>query len=143
MTFDFLRLYHKSVQKSREMKKVICDTMTSTLTKVENESVLTDQISKMMNTLEQDFDSQVQYLRVFILGVITMSLFWVIALFNLVLGEKQYETAMVDFFSKPFRIVFAKSYAGLQEHLANQLTVELLNHLIKDSLETMADRKDK
>lgn len=143
MTLDFLRLYRKAIQKSREMKKLVLSTITNVLAEDTLIPTSKEQLSKFVETLENDFNSQISYLRVFLVGIFTMFMFWPIALFNLVFGEQIYEKAMLDSFSKPFRIVFANLYLQIQEYLASQLTTELFNDLIESSLETMTDRKDK
>lgn len=142
MTLDFIRLYYKAIQLGQEMKKVVLSTITEVLSE-DSDTVPNKQLSKFVETLEQDFNSQISYPRIFLVGSLTMSMFWVIALFNLLFAEKVYEQAMIDFFSKPFRIVFAKLYIEIQEYLANQLTTELFNELITSSLQQMTDRKDK
>lgn len=143
MTLDFLRLYRKAIRKSREMKKLVLSTITNVLTKDPIIVTSNDQLSKFVETLEQDFENQISYFRFLLVGIFTMSMFWPIALFNLLFGEQLYEKAMLDSFSKPFRIVFANLYLQVQEYLASQLTAELFNDLFESSLQEMTDRKDK
>jgi len=144
MVLDFLRLYHKAVKKSRLMKEFVLKVIKDVLSKGSTVNLTNEtQMSEFVDTLEQDFNGQINYPRVFLVGSLTMSMFWVIALFNLLFSEQAYEKAMVDFFSRPFRIVFANLYLQIQEYLASQLTTELFQDLSNDSLQEMADRKDK
>lgn len=142
MTLDFIRLYHKAIRTSQGMKEIVRNAITDALSQ-DSDLATKEQLSKFTDALEKDFSSQVSYRRIFLVGSITMYMFWPVALFSLVFNEQAYEKTMLESFSKPFRVVFAQLYVEIQEHLASQLTKDLFNDLMQDNLDDLVDRKDK